>query len=157
MAEKHLVHRYQAVCHWRGSTGVGYEAYDRSHELRAPPAEGAIAASSDPSFRGDPTRLNPEQLLVMAAASCQMLAFLAIAARARLNVIEYEDRAEGCMSENDKPLRITQITLKPHIVLLGAADEARVCRLLEQAHRECYIANSLKTAITLEPQITLQP
>ncbi|MDE1887998.1 MAG: OsmC family protein, partial [Gammaproteobacteria bacterium] len=84
MSDKHAVHHYQAMCTWRGSTGAGYETYDRSHELRAPPAPQTLTMSSDPVFRGDPQRLNPEQLLLMAAASCQMLSFLAIAARARL-------------------------------------------------------------------------
>lgn len=156
MAEKHAIHHYQAVCLWKGSTGTGYESYDRSHELRAPPAAAVIAAASDPAFRGDPAKLNPEQLLVMAAASCQLLAFLAIAARARLNVVEYADHAEGYMPEDEKPVRITRIVLQPRIVVRGAADAARVRRLFEQAHRECYIANSLKTAIELQPQIVIE-
>lgn len=157
MGEKHAVHHYQAVCTWRGSTGAGYQAYDRSHELRAPPAAQTLAMSSDPAFRGDPQRLNPEQLLVMAAASCQMLSFLAIAARARLDVVEYEDHAEGFMPEDDQPTRITRIVLKPHIMLRGTADEARVHRLVEQAHHACYIANSLKSTIEIAPEIVIRP
>lgn len=157
MSEKHAVHHYQAVCSWRGNTGAGYEAYDRSHELRAPPAPQTLPMSSDPTFRGDPARLNPEQLLVMAAASCQMLSFLAIAARARLDVVEYEDRAEGFMPEDDKPARITRIVLKPRIVLRGAADEARVRRLVDQAHHACYVANSLNSTIEITPEIVLRP
>lgn len=157
MSDKHAVHHYQAMCTWRGSTGAGYETYDRSHELRAPPAPQTLTMSSDPVFRGDPQRLNPEQLLLMAAASCQMLSFLAIAARARLDVVEYEDRAEGCMPEDDKPVRITRIVLKPRIVLRGAADAARVHRLVEQAHHACFIANSLNSTIEITPDIVIRP
>ena len=114
----------------------------------------ALALSSDPAFRGDPARLNPEQLLVLSAASCQLLSFLAVAARARLDVLSYEDDAEGVMPENDKPLRIVAIRLRPRIVLVaGAADEARVRQLVDLAHRECYIANSLKTEVTVEPAV----
>ena len=65
--------------------------------------------SADPAFRGDATRMNPEQLLVMAAASCQLLSFLAVAARARLDVVAYEDEAEAAMPEGDRPVRIVSI------------------------------------------------
>lgn len=156
MVAKHAVHRYQTTCTWKGSTGMGYEAYDRGHVLSAPPAKTTISASSDPAFRGRPERLNPEQLLVMAAASCQMLAFLAIAARARMDVVEYEDQAEGFMPEDDKPTRITRIVLRPRIVLRGNASEERIRHFVEQAHHECYIANSLKTDIELQPQIVMK-
>ncbi len=148
------VHRYQTRCTWNGSTGVGYEGYGRDHEISATPAAQSLALSSDPAFRGDPARLNPEQLLVMAASSCQLLSFLAVAARARLDVLSYADDAEGMMPEDDKPVRLVAIHLRPRIVLAsGSADEARVRQLVELAHRECYIANSLKTAITVEPVI----
>ena len=146
------IHRYAAVCSWRGSTGEGYEHYDRSHELRAPPANTVIAASSDSVFHGKPERLNPEQLLVMAAASCQMLSFLAIAARARLDVVEYEDRAEGVMPEDDKPMRITRIVLRPKIVIHGDVPETRLQQMVHTAHEHCFIANSLKTQIEIVPE-----
>ncbi|MDQ6854594.1 MAG: OsmC family peroxiredoxin, partial [Actinomycetota bacterium] len=89
------VHRYTVSCAWQGSTGGGYDAYDRSHTATAPPARPTLPLSSDPAFRGDPALLNPEQLLVMAAASCQLLSFLAVAARARVDVVDYRDDAEG--------------------------------------------------------------
>ena len=148
------IHLYRARCAWQGSTGVGYEHYSREHTASAPPAAQALTLSSDPAFRGDPARLNPEQLLVLAAASCQLLSFLAVAARARLDVVSYEDDAEAEMSEGNRPVRITTIRLRPRIVLAaGQADEARVRQLVDLAHRECYIANSLNTEITVEPTI----
>jgi len=152
MSESNKTHHYQATCQWRGSTGAGYDVYDRSHELHAPPATAVIAASSDSTFHGKPERLNPEQLLVMAAASCQMLSFLAIAARARLDVVEYEDRAEGFMPEDDKPVRITRIVLHPKIVIRGDSPEARLQQMVHTAHEHCYIANSLKTQIEVLPE-----
>lgn len=148
------VHRYRALCRWKGSTGIGYENYLREHTVSAPPATQELTLSSDPAFRGDPARLNPEQLLVLAAASCQLLSFLAVAARARLDVVSYEDDAEAEMPEADRPVRITALRLRPRIVLTrGQADETRVRQLVQLAHRECYIANSLKTEITVEPTI----
>ncbi|MGH8306848.1 MAG: OsmC family protein [Gammaproteobacteria bacterium] len=156
MSEQHTVHRYQAICNWKGSTGAGYEVYDRSHRVTAPPAEHSLTMSSDPAFRGQPERLNPEQLLVMAAVSCQMLSFLAIAARARIDVVEYEDKAEGLMPEDDKPMRISRIILRPRIVMRGQADETRVRQFVHTAHQHCFIANSLKTEIEVQPEIILK-
>jgi organic hydroperoxide reductase OsmC/OhrA len=153
MTDAHRVHRYMATCKWRGSTGAGYEAYDRSHDVDALPAEARLALSSDPAFRGDATRLNPEQLLVMAAASCQLLSFLAVAARARIDVVDYQDIAEGEMPEDVPPMRITRITLRPQIVVRGDVSEDRVGHLVEVAHRECFIANSLKTEVVVEPEV----
>jgi organic hydroperoxide reductase OsmC/OhrA len=147
------VHRYTASCAWHGSTAAGYDVYGRTHEAKAPPAPATLQLSSDPAFRGDPALLNPEQLLVLAAASCQLLSFLAVAARARIDVIEYRDDAEGEMPENDPPMRITRITLRPRIVVCRDVSEARVRHLVEVAHRECFIANSLTTAVVVDPEV----
>src|SRR3954470_23196952 len=108
-------HHYSVGCHWSGSTAAGYETYERAHTVSAAPAASRLELSSDPAFRGDPTKLNPEQLLVMAASSCQLLSFLAVAARARINVVAYEDEAEGTMPEDDPPTRLTSIVLRPTI------------------------------------------
>ena len=152
MAEGH-VHRYSVRCRWSGSTGVGYEAYSRTHEVEAPPARQVLTLASDPAFLGDPSLLNPEQLLVLAASSCQLLSFLAVAARARLDVVSYEDAGEGEMPEDDKPVRITRITLRPRISVVGDVSEERIRHLVEVAHRECFIANSLSTDIVVTPTI----
>jgi organic hydroperoxide reductase OsmC/OhrA len=153
---EHKEHRYQALCRWSGSTGVGYDHYVRAHEISAAPAEATLKLSGDPAFKGDARLINPEQLLVMAASSCQLLSFLAVAARKRLDVVEYEDHAEGFMPEGDRPIRITRILLKPHIVVKGGTREA-VQKAVEIGHHECYIANSLKTDISVEPEIIIQP
>ena len=71
-------HRYHARCHWQGSTAAGCESYDRAHRGAVPPARGPIDLSADAAFRGGPQRCNPEQLLVLAAASCQLLSLLAM-------------------------------------------------------------------------------
>ncbi len=150
------VHRYRARCSWRGSTGGGYDAYERAHDAQGPPAEVALRLSSDPAFRGDPTLLNPEALLVLAASSCQLLSFLAVAARARIDVLEYDDDAEGEMDEGDRPLRVTRIRLHPRVVVATGPTRARVEHLLDVAHRECFIANSLRSEMTIEPEIELR-
>ncbi|MGH9127337.1 MAG: OsmC family protein [Acidimicrobiales bacterium] len=143
-------HHYQARCTWTGSTGAGYEAYDRRHRAEAPPAVAALELASDPAFRGDPSLLNPEQLLVLAASSCQLLSFLAVASRARLDVVAYEDDAMAEMTESHGPASLSRIVLRPRITLAGPVDEARLRHLVEVAHRQCYIANSLKTSVEVD-------
>jgi organic hydroperoxide reductase OsmC/OhrA len=144
-------HVYAARCSWRGSTGEGYERYDRSH--RGGASERSLTLTSGDSGRGDPAELNPEELVVMAASSCQLLWFLHLAAKARIDVVSYDDEAEGVMPEDDRPLRLTRIVLRPRIAVRGKVREERVRKLCELAHRECYVANSLTTEISLEPRI----
>ena len=157
-ARSRHVHRYAARCAWSGSTGAGYAAYGREHRGSAPPASASVTLSSDPAFRGDPAHLNPEQLLVLSAASCQLLSYLALAARAGIDVRAYEDHAEAEMPEDDRPIRIARITLRPRITLApdaGADAVERARTLVARAHDECYVANSLKTEITIEPEIVV--
>ncbi len=144
------VHRYAATCVWAGSTAAGYDTYDRAHTGTAPPAAATLALSSDPVFRGDARLLNPEALLVLSASSCQLLSFLAVAARARIDVVDYRDDAEAQMPEAVRPMRITRIVLRPRITVRGPVDSARLEHLVEVAHRECFIANSLDTDVVVE-------
>lgn len=144
-------HTYSATLAWTGSTGLGYEGYDRAHEARI--GEHAVPLSADPAFRGDPALLNPEELLLAAVSSCQLLSFLAVAARARLDVVEYRDEASAVMDEDDPPLRVGRIVLRPVVTVHGDIDEARVRHLLEVAHRECFIARSLTSEVVLVPTV----
>lgn len=145
------VHAYRTTLAWHGSTGEGYEAYPRAHRVAAPPAGAELELSSDPAFRGDPTLLNPEQLLLAAASSCQLLSFLAVAARARLDVVGYRDEARAEMPEDDPPMRLARIELLPHIVLADTdrprPTDERLAHLVEVAHKECFIANTLATEV----------
>jgi organic hydroperoxide reductase OsmC/OhrA len=147
-------HTYRTELAWAGSTAAGYDDYGRAHRLDAPPAGTGLDLSSDPAFRGDPARLNPEQLLLAAASSCQLLSFLAVAARARIDVVAYADQAEAIMPEDDRPMRLTRITLRP-VITLGASSadvpDTRLDHLVGVAHRECFIANSLRSDMTIEP------
>jgi organic hydroperoxide reductase OsmC/OhrA len=145
------VHTYEAVAHWEGSTGAGYDSYSRAHEVTCPPAGAELSLSGDPAFRGDAGRLNPEQLLLAAASSCQLLSFLAVAARARVEVVGYDDHASARMPEADKPVRVTEITLRPVMTVRGEASDDQLRHLVEVAHRECFIANSVSSQITIEP------
>jgi len=157
--ERQHVHRYAARVSWTGSTAESYDSYPRAHEGVCPPAAGAaLPLSADPAFHGDPAKLNPEQLVVLAASSCQMLSFLAVAARARIDVLAYEDDAEGEMPEHDKPVRVTRITLRPRITVKDPAPgDDRLRQLVGTAHRHCFVANSLTSEIAIEPAFRRVP
>jgi len=120
--------------------------------VTAPPAEQEVRVTTGES-KGDPAVLNPEQLLLMAASSCQMLWFLHLAAKARIDVVAYDDDAEALMPEDEEPVRITEITLRPSITVNGDAAEERVRKLVEQAHGYCFIANSLTSSMRIEPTV----
>ncbi|WP_457252967.1 OsmC family protein [Pedococcus sp. P5_B7] len=156
-------HTYLARVEWSGSTGVGYRAYPRAHTAWTPPATEGFDLSADPHFRGDPDLPNPEQLLVLAASSCQLLSFLAVAARGGVDVVSYEDDATGEMPDDLVPPRISRIVLSPRVRVTphaggpdaGPVDVATIERMLHEAHEQCYIANSLTTEVVVRPSIEL--
>ena len=143
---------FRARTSWTGSTGAGWEHYDRTHSARAEPATQELTVTTAEAL-GNPDHLNPEQLVLMAASSCQMLWFLHLAAKARIDVVAYDDRCEAEMPEN----RLTRVLLRPTITVRGEASEARVRQLCEIAHRECNIANSLSCPVELEPRVARTP
>jgi organic hydroperoxide reductase OsmC/OhrA len=91
---------------------------------------------------------------VASVSFCQLLEFLALAARSRIEVLAYEDEAHGVMPEVSSPMRITQITLRPRIVVAPGTDLDRVRRLVDRAHDGCFVANTLNAAFVIEPAIS---
>jgi len=139
---------------WQGSTASGYRAYSREHRVVARPATSELRLSADAQFRGDPTLLNPEQLVVMAASSCQLLSFLAVAARAGIDVVDYEDEATGFMTaDGDGRLSLTTIDLSAVITVAPGTDAGAVRRMVDEAHEECYIANSLRAKVRVDAEV----
>ena len=156
MAQNHKEHLYTVGVRWTGDLGggtSGYRSYKRDHEIQAagkPP----IYASSDPAFRGDASRYNPEELLVASLSACHMLWFLHLCADAGLVVTDYRDEAEGALAETeDGGGRFTQVTLRPAVRLAAGADTELSLRLHEKAHRLCFIANSVNFPVLCEPSV----
>ena len=141
-------HTYATTVHWAGSTGLGYRAYPRTHTATA--ADTTLTLSADAAFRGDAEHPNPEQLLVAAASSCQLLSFLAVAARHRIDVLGYDDRAAGFMDDSERPVRIARIVLRPVITVAAGPTHDEVVELARLAHEECYIAHSVSSSVELE-------
>ena len=145
-------HTYTTNLVWEGSTGAGYRAYSRSHRAVAAPAA-EITLSADPQFRGDSQFVNPEQLLVMAASSCQLLSFLAVAAQNHIDVVNYSDEARGFMSEGVLPMSINRIELSPVVSVAAGTNHDLVRSLIGKAHEECYISNSLTSIVSINASI----
>lgn len=142
-------HLYNSHLAWSGTTAGGYRAYSRDHAATALPGNQELSVSADPAFRGDPDLLNPEQLLLMAASSCQLLSFLAVASLAGLDIRGYEDSATATLDTRARPARITQITLAPVIRVAAGTDHESVRDAAHTAHDECYVGNSLNCPVEL--------
>jgi organic hydroperoxide reductase OsmC/OhrA len=153
-------HRYAVTVEWTGNLGPGtsaYRTYERRHEIRAE-GKPTIPGSSDPSFRGDAARYNPEDLLVASLSGCHMLWYLGLCAMAGIVVTDYIDRAEGFMIEEaGGEGRFTRVVLRPQITVAAGTDLARAGALHHQAHAKCFIANSVNFPVEHEPSFVIEP
>lgn len=153
------IHRYELDLEWTGNTGAGtatYGGYERRHQLNAA-GRAAIHGSSDPAFRGDPARWNPEELLVASLSSCHMLVYLHQAALAGVVVVAYTDQPEGEMLEGDNDSgRFVSVQLHPAVTIGEPGMVATAERLHEVAHKKCFIANSVNFPVTHLGTVTVQ-
>ncbi len=142
-------HEYAVALTWEGNTGRGTESYAAySREFRAvAPGKAAVIGSADPSFRGDATLLNPEELLVMSLSSCHMLSYLALCALQKIRVVAYRDEATGLMRADKESGRFEEVVLHPHVVIADEAHLELAHSLHEAAHRGCYIAGSVNFSV----------
>lgn len=151
-------HRYRIATHWTGNLGSGtsaYKGYKRDHELSAPGKSAPIAGSSDPAFRGDPTRYNPEELLLGAVAACHMLWVLHLCADAGIVVTDYRDESEGVLVEHaDGSGEFTHIVLRPRMAITHSARSQDAADIHRKAHAVCALARSVKFEVLCEPEIT---
>ena len=149
-------HEYETTVRWTGNLGTGttgYKDYGRSHEISAP-GKPPIPGSSDPAFRGDAARYNPEELLVASLSTCHMLWYLHLAAVNKVVVLDYEDVADGTMEESaDGGGRFVQVMLRPRITVTAQSDLDTAKRLHHDAHEKCFIANSVNFPVGCEPVI----
>jgi organic hydroperoxide reductase OsmC/OhrA len=149
-------HRYEVRVAWTGNLGEGtasYRAYSRDHEVTAD-GRPEIPGSSEPIFRGDPARWNPEQLLVASLSQCHLLWYLHLCAASGVVVIAYEDHADGVMIETeDGGGSIAELTLRPAVTVADASMTATALELHGRAHELCFISNSVNFPVRHEPEI----
>lgn len=153
-------HTYRVKTEWQGNLGQGtidYKAYSRDHVIGDGEKQMLIPGSSDPSFSGDKTRYNPEELLVSSVASCHMLWYLHLCAVNKVNVITYSDNASGTMEEfANGSGKFKCIELSPDIVIKNSSAMLPLAiDLHHKAHELCFIANSVNFDIKVFPQVRL--
>jgi len=147
-------HRYRVDVVWTGNRGSGtdgYRNYSRNHVIRVP-GKPELAGSSDPTFRGDATRHNPEDMLVAALSTCHMLSYLHMATVAGVVVTDYRDAAEGTMVTEGDGGHFTEVVLRPVVTITAASDPAKAEVAHEAAHHACFIANSVNFPVRCEPR-----
>ena len=146
---------HRATIDWKRQTSdFGFESYNRDHEWSFD-AGITVRASATPSYLGNASCVDPEEALVASVSSCHMLTFLAIASKKRYIVDSYRDEAFGVLEKNaDGNLAVTKITLRPEAKFSGekhpTPDELR--QLHDRAHNACFIANSVKSEVVIEPR-----
>ncbi|GAK71555.1 hypothetical protein RRU01S_18_00100 [Agrobacterium rubi TR3 = NBRC 13261] len=148
-------HHYKVQITWTGNKGTGtsgYREYDRSHLISAD-GKPDIAGSSDPAFRGDAARWNPEELLLASVSACHKLWYLHFCAVSGVVVTDYVDNAEGTMVlRKDGAGQFTEVVLKP-VVTISKGDAQTAMELHEEAHDKCFIANSVNFPIRVEASV----
>jgi organic hydroperoxide reductase OsmC/OhrA len=151
------IHSYHVSVTWTGNRGTGtsgHRAYDRDHNVTAE-RRPVIAASSEPLFRGDPARWNPELELVAALSQCHMLWYLHLCVAAGVIVTSYTDHADGTMTEaDDGGGRFTEVVLRPQVAVAAPEIIETAASLHKEAHAKCFIANSVNFPVRHESVIT---
>lgn len=150
-------HRYRVDVVWTGNRGTGtdgYRNYSRNHVIRVP-GKPDLPGSADPTFRGDATRHNPEDMLVAALSTCHMMSYLHMATVAGVVVTAYTDVAEGTMETAGDGGRFTDVVLRPVVTIAADSDPAKAAAAHETAHHACFIANSVNFPVRCEPRIVV--
>jgi len=142
-------HSFRARLVW-SKGGQGSNSGNHRVEFGGRPA---LELSAAAHYRGDPSKLNPEELFLSSLASCQMLTYLSLAGRAGIDVLAYEDGAEATLAIADRKMRITEVVLHPRITIGATGDEAKARSLVDSAHDGCFIANSVACPVRTEAQI----
>lgn len=147
-------HNYKLTIQWTGNSGTGtsaYTAYTRHHQVLID-NKPVMNLSSDPAFKGDKTKHNPEELLLASISSCHMLWYLHLCATAGIIVTDYVDNATGIMEETSNGGgQFTEVTLYPVVTITEAAMIEKANELHKKANEHCFISNSLNFAVHHEP------
>ena len=150
-------HHYRVTNTWTGNLGAGtgdYRSYSRNYEIAIPGKSDPLPGSSDPAFRGDPTRYTPEELLLASLSACHMLSYLHLCADAGIVVTEYTDAASGTMSENDDGSgEFTRVILRPQVIITDPTRVADAVALHHRAHQLCFIARSVNFPVENQPVV----
>jgi organic hydroperoxide reductase OsmC/OhrA len=153
-------HRYSTHLVWTGGSGktVPFGNHNRSYLINSP-GKASIPGSSDPAFRGDASRWNPEDLLVASLSACHQLWYLGLCAAAGIAVLAYVDDAEGTMEEEAPggAGQFVRVTLRPRVTLAPGSDREKALALHHTAHERCFIARSVNFPVDHAPIVEVAP
>ena len=150
------MHSYEVDLHWTGNGQQGSVPFRRHVRDYTLSIEGKppIAGSSDRVFRGDPSRWNPEDLLVASLAACHKLWYMGLCVDAGITVVAYDDHATGTMVEDETGAgQFVEVVLRPDVTIAVGGDLDAAMALHEIAHARCFIARSVNFAVEHEPSI----
>lgn len=149
-----MEHSYNPTVRWTGNRGTGTSGnrdFSRDHVIEAS-GKPTLTGSSDPAFLGDPGRWNPEELLVASLSSCHMLWYLHLCSDAGVIVTSYADSPVGVMSDSEADGgRFLGVTLNPEVIIQEGSDVSQAEALHAEAHRKCFIANSINFPVRIVP------
>lgn len=139
------IHQYQVDLKWNT---------DRKGTISSPILPNQIEVATPPEFpKGVAGIWSPEHLFIASANSCLMTTFLAIAENSKIEFISFECSAVGTLDKVDSKYAITEITLKPKLVIPNTQNIDKAKRILEMSEKACLISNSIKSILILEPEI----
>lgn len=143
---------FRAHLVWSGATkGPTRDPMTFSRDLDVTFDGTTLPMSAAPSYRGDHSRANPEELFVASLSACQALTFLFLCGKRGIAVANYVDDAEGRLEAVGGRMRMSQVTLRPRITLDHGFGEAEARKLVDRAHGSCFIANSVSSTVTIVP------
>ncbi len=153
-------HEFRCKLTWTGAPGTAgaapftYDGFSRDLKIEIdgkPP----VLASAAPGYKGDPSRHNPEDLLITSLAACHCLTYLAICSLSKVKIVGYEDEATGTLEKAGDVMKFTGATLRPKVTLASGDDEVRALSLHDKAHNQCFIVNSVNFPVKVEPKIVI--
>lgn len=152
-------HYYKSNLEWTGNSGKGtsdYKSYERSYEVKIN-GKPTLEGSSDPAFRGDESKYNPEELFLASISACHMLWYLHLCSANKIVVLEYEDSAEGIMTEDKEGSgKFESVTLYPKVVVEKDSMIDLAKSLHKKANEMCFIANSCNFEIGHEVGVVVK-
>ena len=157
MSGPNEAHRFECRLVWTGAmkgATMDYETYSREYRVDFP-GKPSLRGTAAPAYRGDPSLHNPEDLLVASLSGCHALSYLALCARAGIQVVSYEDEVYGTMERVERVTRFTEVVLHPRVTIAPGSDPEKAKALHEKAHAVCFIASSVNFPVRHEPVITV--
>ena len=154
----HSNHNYKLTLKWTGNKGTGtssYRAYDRNRDILID-NKVTIKGSADPTFHGDKTKHNPEDLLVTSLSACHMMSYLHVCVKNGITVTDYTDNATGIMKVNDDGSgHFVKVTLYPVVKITDESQIELANALHKEANKLCFIANSVNFPVRHETETTI--